>query len=126
MTSIAPSWARVGVKVVRARSFPNASPIPPEARTTNPKLGEIVTIRSVEPHPGSGILALRFVEHVNPSIYYDGCGLYEVQFSIRCYEPLVSRTQQQDAAMFRQLVDELPILERAMLYEEVLNDMWSR
>lgn len=124
MTSISPSWARVGVRCVKVRIFQQVGEIPPCWIESRPRIGEKLTIRAVEPHPINGTIGLRFLEHVNP-VLLCSAGLYEIAFDVRCYAPLVSRTESQDVAAIKKLVDELPILERAMLYEEVLNEQWS-
>lgn len=114
MTSTAPSWARVGMRVVcidaTRRLMSGRIPWLPLT------LGAVYTLADTGIDEGDDIVFL--VEQRNPSLFGRDCG-----YLLRRFRPLISRTQKQDTAMFRQLVDELPILERAMLYEEVLNDM---
>lgn len=118
MTSISPSWARVGVKV--------------QCITEGPWEWDIGTtwltgafFRNVNDPVKGHVYTVSYVGHLNGSVYLKLKEIIRHEYRIDGFRPLVARTQEQDVSAICKLVDELPILERAMLYEEVLNDVWD-
>lgn len=94
------SWARAGVKCVCV----DATPLYGDDKEIYPVEGQTYTVRSVE---GGGV-TLQEVRNI-PRLYSDGFG--EVLFRISRFRPLVTRTQQQDVAMFSHLLTGAPVME---------------
>lgn len=118
MTDI-PSWARRGAKVVCvADSWTDVV-----WGETAPTKGSVLTIREIRGSFSSrGGLDLMFEEIVNrPLAYYDGtleCGFHHSRF-----RPLITRTEQQDLALFTPMLDDAPtVLERLDRIAERLDE----
>ena len=74
-----------------------------------PVSNQILTIREVT-YRRSGV-GLLFVEIDNSAV--PTAGGEEISFAVEKYRPLITRTQEQDIALFRHLLDRLPIGEDA-------------
>lgn len=90
------SWAKPGVKCVCIRAFNY-----PSNRYQLPVKGQVYTVRNVE--PGEGVYAhagpfIRLVELTNPPHHSDGV---EPSFQASFFRPLITKTQEDDVAMFR-------------------------
>lgn len=104
------AWAKPGVKCVKFRRF-----TPQEFRDfkfikpeTPIPTGAVVTISEVFAHPVFGVTCLRVSEfpNIDPSGF--DCGWW-----IGNFRPLIAKTQGQDVALFRHILDGLPVGEDA-------------
>lgn len=109
-----PSWARIGAKVVyiRKHSFPRH-----DAGITYPQYGDRLTIRDVVDLP-DGRTLLRLVEIVNP-VRLCNYGYMEGAFGVKNFSPIVSRTQEQDIALFAPLLDVTDAAREASLDQHI-------
>lgn len=95
-------WAKPGVKCVCVSTWSDQIP-DREPRLYGPVEGTVYTIREAGfglnmRHPDA--FQVRLVEIANPvGVYLEG--IFEAAFSIDRFRPLVSRTEQQDVALFR-------------------------
>jgi hypothetical protein len=96
------AWARPGVKCVciKRDQWKNL-----QQGEVPPRFGQELTIRSVE--LVDGILGLMFVEIVNQPQKYDE-GFSECCWDVLNFRPLITRTQEQDVALFRKIVADAP------------------
>ena len=91
------SWARPGVKVVCVVRGEETSDV------NYPIVGEVYTIRQVEPHPLGGV-GILFEEVSNHVMTFDSGRRGEPLFMASRFRPLVTKTQNQDVALFRHLL----------------------
>lgn len=99
-----PAWAVRGAKVVcvergeeRNRGF-----------VTYPVVGQVYTIRQVLDHPYGGA-GIRLVEIENPALPYvvkagDTPRKHEASWMLHRFQPVITRTLEQDSTMFRKLL----------------------
>lgn len=100
------SWAVPGAKVVCIKDGKwSGRPI-----TRVPFKGEVLTIREVYTSAFYGGAFLRFNEFVSEKNY---TGI-EYGYAAMRFRPLITRTQRQDATMFRQLIGKMSPEERAL------------
>lgn len=99
-----PSWAKVGAKVVCIDARWNKGQDSPLRERT------IYTVSAVfAPRPGrfagkpTFAAAVDFVEAINPT---------HIGFNVCRFRPLVSKTQEQDTAMFLDLLAGMPVSDR--------------
>lgn len=102
-----PSWAKPGAKCVCVDDSPGVS--------DGPKLtiGQTYTIRDAYWSPAFGRLHVRLCELKGRVSFYRGLGIAEGGYRVDRFRPLVSRTQEQDVALFTHLLDGLPVREGA-------------
>lgn len=94
-----PSWAKPGVKCVCVDAKPNRLSDPVFLMKWLPLEGEVYTIKDVVLHPRS--VAVTLEECSDDRLY---CAIWR-------FRPVVSRSQEQDVALFTHLLDGLPIRE---------------
>lgn len=105
------AWAKVGAKCVCvANGFASACKI------NEPEIGATYTIRTVEKYGDK--IGVRLVEVSNPAtLWFDRHGRskndWEPCFLIEWFRPLITKTQEQDAELFRSLLTDLPVGEDA-------------
>jgi hypothetical protein len=103
-----PAWAVIGAKVVCTVDY---SKVTADWRgiIRVPAMHEVLTIRDVVFSPTSGRPCLRFVEIVNPIVFYFG----ERGFRLAHFRPVIFRTHEEDVAIFAPLLGaRQPELER--------------
>lgn len=94
------AWARPGVKCVCIHTGPwilreEADPGAEIGPDVHPDTGEVCTIAGVRLRR-SGVIALLI----------DGYGSNE--YAVHHFRPLITRTQEQDVALFRQIIAQVP------------------
>ena len=105
-----PSWAVPGAKVVCTVDYSKKVTADWRGIIRVPALHEVLTIREVVFAPTTGRPCLRFVEIVNPIAFSYG----ERGFNLTHFRQLVTRTEEQDVAVFAPLLGtRQPELERA-------------
>lgn len=97
------AWARPGVKCVCIGNWTDGWRSD-EGQIELPMTRQVYTVREV--HPDGD--AIRLVEIVNPPLRYAGDNVTEVWFMTCRFRPLVSKTQEQDIALFTPLLDSQP------------------
>ena len=97
------SWAKPGAKCVRVT---DAHPLSRSVKEFGIKMvkGGVYTIRLVRVDRYTGRLLLVFGELPDPG--------GNLGWGIEAFRPLITRTQEQDVALFRHLLDGLPVGER--------------
>ena len=100
------SWAKPGVKCVKFRSY-----TPPEfrhirfIRSKNPcPLNTPVTITGLSVHEHTGVVTVLLAEH--PNIGRKG---YDIGWYIGNFRPLITKTQEEDVALFKSLLTGAPM-----------------
>lgn len=102
-----PSWAVSGAKVICIATLWFS---PPEPGYTNPAIGDILTIRDLNFSRKRQKWGASFTEKYIDDIY-----------GLDYFRPLITKTAEEDAAMIRRLVDEMPVHSRLERVEELLN-----
>lgn len=94
------NWAKPGVKCV---CVDNIIPIGPEVMQCL-EAGKMYTIRAVEHFEGG--MGITVNEIVNPSFMYNE-GISEPVYRLDRFRPLITRTQEQDVALFKSLLNKV-------------------
>lgn len=95
------AWARPGVKCVCVDASPGKTPGLATLVT-----GRVYTIRTVEDCGQYGI-GLILAEVRNATLFYT-TGVSEPVYRVDRFRPLITRTQEQDVALFRQIIAQVP------------------
>jgi hypothetical protein len=104
------SWAKPGVKCVCI--LPNAKWAAARWFADAPIGGSIYTIREVV--DGGTALLLHEIQNRQCIVEYEaGPAIGEPCFGIWRFRPLITKTQEQDVALFRHILDGLPVGEPA-------------
>jgi hypothetical protein len=107
------SWAKPGVKCVCIRTAPLALRV---AGANYPEVGVVYTVRKVVitsfgPHKGEPSLLLEEVVNtpaINPRLFPDVHSPLEASMPVDAFRPLITRTQEQDIALFHHLLSPSP------------------
>lgn len=102
MSSI-PSWAVRGARVVCIESFIYRNSVQREHAPVLPQKGTAYTIADVDICGSTGVVDLILVEIVTKPFRGE-----EIAWDIDHFRPLVTRTQEQDLAIFMPLLDHVP------------------
>lgn len=95
-----PAWVRPGAKCISLYDFPDARAHGFDA----PRAGTIYTVREIDQGPGV-YDCIRVMEITNPTCD-DG---WEPSWVIKRFRPVVTRSQEQDVAIFRPILDQVPV-----------------